>query len=165
MKKNVLIIVLGTLLVGALVFIFLDQWSRAKVVPPAKTIETTNDTEGVVNKTTSNKKDTTKISEASIVGAWQSKDDPQSEITFTKDGEVVDIYGGGVIHETGNYQIFKSPSDLPEGVRAVADGPFLRETFGSDEYYYEIDELSDSSLVLIFISGKGNTLRYVRVGA
>lgn len=102
-----------------------------------------------------------------IVGSWQSLDDEQSVVVFQSNGEIQDIYAGGAVNEFGTYQIFDSANSLPptemERALSVNDtGPYLRQTFGDQDYYYVILELDSEDLSLSYLA-RGNTLKYRRV--
>lgn len=163
MVKNIIIGILVVLLCAAGALIVLD-WRGAEVRTSEEGPQVeAGDEEPRVEESEVAEAEDEEAPQVRLVGVWQSVDDPQSVITFEANGEVTDTYGGGVLVETGTYQLFESRSALPEDLGVTSEGPFLRQTFGEEDYYYEVSELSESVLELIHLSGRGNVLRYERL--
>lgn len=165
MIKNVLIGLLLVLLSAGLVLLYMKN-SRLEPAPQHDTDESASlegreDDEGHPN----HEEGHTEQGSSEIYGTWRSLDDAQSVITFHPDGSVTDIYGGGALVETGSYQLFEGVDNLPLDFPELATGLYLRQSFGGEDYYYEITELDKGYLELIFVSGRGNILRYERVSS
>lgn len=170
MKNDKLIIfILATLLLVAVAVIVLQNISIPKEIKPNHLVEETagvTPEEGTPPSEKEDGVDETSVSDL-IIGEWQSLSDPQSVIAFYANGEVEDIYGGGAVSESGTYYIFESPSALPSEVAESlpgleSDAAYLRQTFGSADYYYAIIGLDTDSLSLIYLA-RGNTLEYRRL--
>lgn len=169
MRHQILVAILSVLLFAAIGVIVWQNYSEDQ--------NNTSPTQGVVEENPGIvegefsapqvSRDKTVSSNNLIVGEWQSLSDPQSVIAFYANGEVEDIYGGGAVSESGTYYIFESPSALPSEVAESlpgleSDAAYLRQTFGSADYYYAIIGLDTDSLSLIYLA-RGNTLEYRRL--
>ncbi len=92
----------------------------------------------------------------SLIGAWQSTEDPNSEISF-EDGIFTSLYEGKVV-ERFPYQFY---AHCPEICEPVGDTPSF-SVFGQDLVCYAIVSVGDKNLEISMIGGRGNTLAYVR---
>jgi hypothetical protein len=97
-----------------------------------------------------------------LFGVWQSVDDSQNTIAFYANGEMTDSYGGGAINEMGTYQLFRNSTNLLIDGIQNQQSMVLRQTFGTEEYYYEVETLSEDLLELIFVRD-GSVVRYERM--
>jgi len=93
-----------------------------------------------------------------LQGTWTSVDDSKSVIKFT-DNTKVDIYDSQIMSEAG----FKLYDHFPLTDESTEnnDGQYLIVEDDDDKFEYEIIELSDNELQLIYM-GRGNILRYRR---
>ncbi len=80
----------------------------------------------------------------SLEGKWTSTDDPKSELEFKED-KAINLYEGEIMGEG----IFEH------------QGTMITVSEGEDIFEYEIKELNNNSLVMIFLD-RGNILRYER---
>lgn len=167
MIKNIVIGFLSILLITAGIFILNDRRQNRQNARELSNSVMTENTDSENTKDTPKPETTAqtkkKTPQELIVGGWQSTDDSQSIITFESNGEVTDVYGGGVVHEAGTYQIFENQESLPRNLLPVQGDLFLRESFGKEDYYYTISELNSGILRLLYISGNGSILNYRRL--
>lgn len=94
--------------------------------------------------------------EKKLQGTWQSTEDPKSEIIFEK-GMFTNRYDGKVL-DGFPYQFYPK---CPKMCNPVADMPCF-SIFGQDVVCYTVLKVDGKNLELSMISGKGNTLSYVK---
>lgn len=165
MIKNVLIGLLLVLLSLGLVLLYMKN-SRPEPAPQRDADETVPLRDHEDDKSRpSHEGGRKEQSSFEIYGTWRSLDDAQSVITFHPDGSITDNYGGGALIETGSYQLFEGANNLPLDFPELKTGLYVRQSFGGEDYYYEIAELDEEYLELIFVSGRGNVLRYERISS
>jgi hypothetical protein len=164
MIKNILIVILFILLVVAGFFIVRERRVETETEGAER------ESEGLENVIEEEEEETPQVENPEetdartlLVGTWRSLDDPQSTLVFHSNGEITDSYGGGVLNETGSYQLFEEGAHLRLDTPIRPEGMVLRQTFGDEEYYYEIIELSAESLELGYLTRGGLTLRYERL--
>ncbi|MEX0909661.1 MAG: hypothetical protein WDZ75_00020 [Candidatus Paceibacterota bacterium] len=165
MVKNAIIGLLLTLLVVALFLIVQDiRGNEVSVQEQSVHREVEDREEGSSeNETGAIQEDASEETATLLIGVWQSLDDPQSTLIFHRNGEITDSYGGGVVEEKGNYQLFSSSANFEIAAVQNPNSMILRQSFGTEEYYYEIIEISEDLLEIVFLTGDGSVLRYERL--
>jgi len=93
-----------------------------------------------------------------LQGEWVSVDDSKSVIKFT-DNTKVDIYDSQIMSEA-NFKLYDHFPLTDESTKNN-DGQYLIVEDDDDKFEYEIVELSDNELELIYM-GRGNILKYKR---
>ena len=84
--------------------------------------------------------------ERSLIGTWQSTDDPKFTREFRKDFTVVDTYAGEApIVDTGTWSAYKG-----------SEGTYIRTIFDGEQYHFSIVSLERRKLEIIYLEGHGN---------
>jgi hypothetical protein len=102
-----------------------------------------------------------------LAGTWKSTDDAKYTREFSADGSVVDRYeGDDSATETGTYVQIDPSTDagLPVPAAALAGQSVIRIDFPKEgAMYFSINTLTDTSLAMTYLSGRGNVLSFTRV--
>lgn len=171
MTRSNLVTILGALLVFAVGFIIWQNFLQTETdfLPGEQGEHIKNEEPRPVDKEEEADSEQSPASDVRdlIVGAWQSVQDEQSVVVFEASGEMQDIYAGGAVNERGTYQIFDSPNTFPAEeaglALSIAEGAYyLRQTFGSENYYYAVLELDEETLILSYLL-RGNILEYKKI--
>ncbi|MFA7309760.1 MAG: hypothetical protein WC050_02540 [Candidatus Paceibacterota bacterium] len=101
-----------------------------------------------------------------MVGAWTSIDDANFTRTFNADGTVTDAYKGDEsATETGTYTTVDpaTEADFPAPTANFAGMSVIKIVFPrSGTMYFGINSLTDTTLTMTNVSGRGNLLSFKR---
>jgi len=105
-----------------------------------------------------------------MTGTWKSTDDAKFTRTFNADGTVTDAYvGNASATATGTYTTV-DPLKEPAGalgavpLESLTGMTVLKVTFPQSEVmYFGVNSLTETSLTLTVLSGRGNILSFTKV--
>ena len=160
------------IVVGVVVLFVFSRLSASSVTPSGVTVSNaTTSGSGAVTLPTSAPaprppQDPASVP-ASIVGTWQSTDDPNYSVTVTSDGGWTDSYKGSgasdSTSQTGTYKLFTSQGPDKDFTGTLVSGVvYLKVTEGKDTLYYSVLAANGTQLQLSYLD-RGNTLSFVRV--
>lgn len=96
-----------------------------------------------------------------LVGTWRATGETEYIVDFMSDGTLRYSYASGAAIEEGTYDTYNGLDELPERVREEArqyekDTVFLREAFGSNEYYFVFRSFTDETFERIDLTEGGS---------
>ena len=105
-----------------------------------------------------------------MTGTWKSTDDAKFTRTFNADGTITDAYEGDAsATATGTYTTV-DPLKEPAGalgavpLESLTGMTVLKVTFPQSEVmYFGVNSLTETSLTLTVLSGRGNILSFTKV--
>lgn len=100
-----------------------------------------------------------------VIGKWKSAEDAKFTREFREDGTVTDMYEGDAsATSNGTWNQVVDVAAEPFEFPAVGGATFLKLVFGSETYYFSVSaDTTADKLVLVHLSGRGNTLSFTKV--
>jgi len=93
----------------------------------------------------------------SLVGVWQSTQDPKAVLKIDNGGKYSDWYDNGEMLGEGTWEVYEQ-----EGAEYDPSGIFLSMNVDENIFEYAILEASETTLTLSYLA-RGNTLNYSRI--
>lgn len=102
-----------------------------------------------------------------IVGSWQSTDDPNYSVAITADGTWTDTYAGANASagtsQTGTYELFTSQNPDKDFTGVLVPGVvYVKVSEGSSTYYFSVLEANGSNLQLNYLD-RDVTLSFAKI--
>ncbi|XKT74986.1 MAG: hypothetical protein ACJKSS_02360 [Patescibacteria group bacterium UBA2103] len=149
MNKNTIIVILSLIIVGGGFYFFMqnNEMETPEVQEEEQVVEAS-------------------LPNDSIVGVWQSTEDPNFIRTIYENGGYMDAYEGMEDATTNGPYVTFTVENLPEAFpyEAGEGKQYLELQDDAGSLYFEIVEVTEEKLVLIYLD-RGGVLEFTRVEA
>jgi len=100
-----------------------------------------------------------------IVGLWQSLDNKDYQVEFTKEGEMIEnLNQNKVIGFWDLVSFIEGPNEVISAISFSEDGVYLRQSLdgGKNHFYYKVAQVDSDRLVTIYLH-QGGILGFSRI--